>query len=189
MLFSFIAFLIYKKGESKGLTWPHYFAFGVALLALAHLIKSLYPDLSVPLDAPPKFAGLIAILYAMLKEVDHPKTDLLTGLGVLNGIAYDEAALFYFIFKVVDILTLLVITVPQYLFLTIGPLVGAYILLKVYSASKDRFALLFGMGFVVYAVANFFYVTGLYWHAAPLELYYIVMIITSAIGVAIGVSI
>ena len=31
-----VALLIYKKGHPKGLTWTHYFSFGVFILALAH---------------------------------------------------------------------------------------------------------------------------------------------------------
>ena len=87
-----VAIMIYKKGRSKGLLWANYFSFGTLILAIAHALKSLpQVPFSYPVDAPAKYTGLIIILYAMLREVEHPETDLLTALGILNGLATARA--------------------------------------------------------------------------------------------------
>jgi hypothetical protein len=189
LLFALISYIMHSRGRKHGLQWPEYFAFGVILLAISHFVKAFFPDFSAPLEAPPRFAGLVIVLYAMLKEVDHPKTDLLTGLGILNGVAYNESALLYFLLGSTSLTFLLFVVLPHYLFLFVGPLVGAWILYRIYKESNDKLALLFSVGFVVYAIANFCFVTALYFHVLPLELYYAIMIVTAAIGVAIGLSI
>ena len=180
-----VAVLIYRKGRSKGLLWTNYFSFGVLILALAHIFKALpFVPLSYPVDAPARYTGLILILYAMLKEVEHPKTYLLTGLGILNGLAYNEGVLLYNILGR-SFLALLLL-VPQYMFLVIGPLVGSIILFNIYKSSKDILALIFALGFIVYAVANAVMVTAIYFVQNLLALYYIMMGITLLIGIIIG---
>ena len=154
-------------------------------LALAHLLKALpFVPLSYPVDTPARYTGLILILYAMLREVEHPRTDLLTGLGILNGLAYNEGVLLYNILGK-SLLTLLLL-IPQYMFLVIGPLVGAAILFNVYKSSKDILALIFAIGFIVYALANTIMVTAIYFISNLLSLYYIIMGVTLLIGIAIG---
>ena len=168
--------------------WSNYFAFGTAILSIAHFLKAIVPaPLTYPLDAPARYTGLIIILYAMLKEVDHPHIDLLTGLGILNGLAYTEGAMLYNLLRGTALLILSV--VPQYMFLVIGPLIGAMILFRVYRSAKDFLSLLFAFGFVVYAIANVALITSLYFIPSLLALYYALMLATLAVGIVIGLMI
>jgi len=159
-----IALLIYKRGSKRGLLWSNYFAFGTAILSIGHFLKAIVPaPLTYPVDAPARYTGLIIILYAMLKEVDHPRIDLLTGLGILNGLAYTEGAMLYSLLKGTALLILSI--VPQCMFLVIGPLVGAAILLRIYTSTKDFLSLLFALGFIVYAIASVVLITSIYFVA------------------------
>ncbi len=183
-----IAILIYKKGHKKGLVWTNYFSFGVLVLAIGHLLKALPSiPLSYPVDAPARYTGLIIILYAMLREVEHPKIDLLTALGILNGLAYNEGVLLFNVLGK-SYLALLLIA-PQYLFLVIGPLIGALILLDVYKDSRDVLAFVFAIGFIVYAIANAILITSTYFIPTLLTFYYLLMLATLGVGIIIGILI
>ena len=80
----------------------------------------------------------------------------------------------------------LLLVAPQYMFLVIGPLIGASILLSVYKESKDVLALVFALGFIIYALANAVLITAIYFTPNFLLIYYLLMLATLGIGIAIG---
>lgn len=159
-----VAILAFWRAKVLGLDWLRLFGLGVLLLSLAQLLCKViargifHLPFTYPVGVPFKTRPLILVLYSMLRAIDHPKTKLLTLLGLGAGVYFFVGSMIAFMYRLR--FEWWSFHVPHLLFLVAGPLIIGYYIFKAYLETRDRSALFFAVGLWIYAVASLVVIVG-----------------------------
>ena len=159
-----VAIIAFIRARTLGLDWLRVFGAGVFLLSMAQLLCKvigrglLHLPFTYPIGVPFKTAGLVLVLYSLLKAIDHPKTKMLTVLVVLAGIYFLVGSLLAF--TVHKIFALWEFHLPHLIFLVLGPFIIGYFIFEAYMETRDRSALFFSLGLWIYSLASLIVILG-----------------------------
>ncbi len=160
-----VAIIAFWRAKKLGLDWLNIFGLGVLLLALAQLLCKvigrgiLHLPFTYPIGVPFKTAGLVLVLYSLLRAIDHPKTKQLIAIGIAAGAYFFIGSLVAFAVRFK--FEWWSFHIPHIAFLVLGPLIIGYYIFEAFKETGDRSALFFALGLWTYALASLVVILGI----------------------------
>ena len=156
-LIAAMAYKFYTKG-GKLFEWLKAFAAAVIILGTGHILCKFIGHglLNLPksyaLGVPFKFFGVVLMIYALLKGVEHKRVKEVTIATALIGVYFIVAS--YYTLSILNVNNTIWFSTSHWLFLLLIPWYVAYELYKVYKASSDETALIFSIGMILFGLAT-----------------------------------
>jgi len=160
-----VALTAFWRAGKLGLDWLKLFGLGVLLLSLAQILCKvigrgiLHLPFTYPIGVPFKTAGLILVLYSLLRAIDHPKTKILILLGLGAGAYFFIGSMIAFTMRFA--FEWWTFHIPHILFLVAGPLIIGYYIFEAYRETGDKSALFFSLGLWIYGIASLIVIVGI----------------------------
>ncbi|UXD22264.1 hypothetical protein IPA_03050 [Ignicoccus pacificus DSM 13166] len=147
------------NARDKLYSWLKLFGIGALLLGVGQIVCKLIghgilgTPITFAIGIPFKTLGLSILIYSILKAIDFPYMKLAVALIAFSAIYFMIGSI-YSLGVTARYHNAVLFGIPHLLFLTVLPWLTASALFYIYKTMKDRGALTFGIGLLLYGLAT-----------------------------------